>query len=114
VFYDTLIWRLSLDDDLQKQGLASRSECANLQAGGRGFESHHLHHQPHRSAARAARRPGPSGFAPLVRATSVPLGGSVARSAGRLAKPRLRFKEGLPTGWLEGMPANFAGFVSAP
>jgi len=35
-----------LDDDLQKQGLASRSEFANLQAGGRGFESHHLHPTP--------------------------------------------------------------------
>ena len=34
---------LSLDGDLQKQGLASRSQYANLQAGGRGFESHHLH-----------------------------------------------------------------------
>ena len=47
---DTLIWRVPLDDDLQKQGLASRSEFANLQAGGRGFESHHLHAQPPRSA----------------------------------------------------------------
>jgi hypothetical protein len=43
VFYDTLIWELSLDDNLQKLGMASRSEPANLQAGGRGFESHHLH-----------------------------------------------------------------------
>jgi hypothetical protein len=34
VFSDTLIWSLPLDGDLQKQGLASRSECANLGAGG--------------------------------------------------------------------------------
>jgi hypothetical protein len=33
VFYDTLIWELSLDDNLQKRGLASHSEFANLQAG---------------------------------------------------------------------------------
>ena len=33
---------------------------------------------------RAARRPGPSGFARLVRATSVPLGGSAISSAGSL------------------------------
>jgi hypothetical protein len=45
VFYDTLILHLPLDGDLQKQGLASRSQYANLQAGGRGFESHHLHHR---------------------------------------------------------------------
>jgi hypothetical protein len=48
---DTLIWRLPLDSDLQKRDLASRSQRANLQAGGRGFESHHLHPQPARPAA---------------------------------------------------------------
>jgi hypothetical protein len=45
VFYDTLIWRLPLDGDLQKQGLASRSECANLGAGGRRFKSGRPDHQ---------------------------------------------------------------------
>src|SRR5215208_5565398 len=43
VSHDALIWCLPLDSDLRKRGLASRSEFANLQAGGRGFESHHLH-----------------------------------------------------------------------
>jgi hypothetical protein len=31
--------QVPLDDDLQKQGLAGRSECANLGAGGRRFKS---------------------------------------------------------------------------
>ena len=35
---------------------------------------------PQGQRSRAARRPGPSGFARLVLATSVPLGGSVGRS----------------------------------
>jgi hypothetical protein len=33
VSHDTLIWRLPLDSDLRKRGLASRSEFANLGAG---------------------------------------------------------------------------------
>jgi hypothetical protein len=44
-FHDTLIWRLPLDDHLLKQGLASRSECANLGAGGRRFKSGRPDHQ---------------------------------------------------------------------
>jgi hypothetical protein len=52
--YDTLICRLPLDGDLQKQGLASRSQYANLQAGGRGFESHHLHYQRNRPVQQGA------------------------------------------------------------
>jgi hypothetical protein len=39
VFYDTLILRLPLNGNLQKQGSAGRSECANLGAGGRRFKS---------------------------------------------------------------------------
>ena len=85
MFYDTLIWRVPLDDDLQKPGLASRSEFANLQAGGRGFESHHLHHQPARSAPTTStaawtpwrRAPDSCHY----RATSL-LGGTLRRQGG--------------------------------
>jgi hypothetical protein len=55
-FHDTLIWRLPLDDHLLKQGLASRSECANLGAGGRRFKSGRPDHQQYRSTA-LPRRP---------------------------------------------------------
>jgi hypothetical protein len=50
-FYHTLILRLPLDYDLQKRGLASRSECANLGAGGRRFKSGRPDHQQSRSTA---------------------------------------------------------------
>jgi hypothetical protein len=55
--HDTLIWRPPLDSDLQKQGLASRSEYANLGAGGRRFKSGRPDHQ---HGPRSAVCDGPS------------------------------------------------------
>ena len=59
--YDTLIWRPPLDSDLQKQGLASRSEFANLGAGGRRFKSGRPDHQHEPPAQQGCRRPS-SGY----------------------------------------------------
>ena len=56
-FYDTLILQPPLDSDLQKQGLASRSECANLGAGGRRFKSGRPDHSTNPLLSRDADGP---------------------------------------------------------
>lgn len=47
---DTLTMRFPLTADLRFHCVACRLLLDALQAGGRGFESHHLHHQQPRSA----------------------------------------------------------------